>query len=400
METPVNPSKGDWRLSILKTLDKAADLLLSIPHPHAVVLLIALAITLRLGLALSHAPLLGIDGGAYMLSALSVQGENATHVGFPRPPLAPGWLLVPFLHFMGMDIGYKLWTVLFSIPIIAPVYLLSRELAGKSGALFALAFFSVDMMQMEMMVTGSLPLIGFALIGMAVWFMIRLATADGEGGPSWYILGLGGCIGALPWINQTAAAIGVIVIGVTYVALWLFISKGIDWQKAGPYQANLVAKVLPGFIIGAVLALGALPWYWANLPGNSELRFPGPVITLVRLNDPALWIVAPIAFVVAALIWGDEPDWRVKTFAVLLAVLGTMSLFLSYDEAIINILYRSRYALSLPSYRLSAVSHLALGLLRGQSGHLRNHVGRMAGVVGGPNLDLRFANGLQGYGLP
>ena len=320
-------------------------------HYQWLLLFVGTALTLRLLLSLNHPNFLGIDGGAYILSALDVQGKDATSVGFPRPPLAPGWLLVPFLE-LGYDLGYKIWTVLFSLLPIIPVYLLTRDLVNRSAAIFAVAFFTVDMMQMEMMVTGSLPLIGFTCIGMALWSLFRLS----RGPTRLHLVILASSVALLPYINQTAAAIGAIVLVAATISLFLFARREEPGALIGPQQGNILRYVLPAAATGMLIGLGALPWYLTNAPGNSELRFPGPILTMVHWTDPALLLQFPI---VAALIYflrKESTDCRMKTVALLLGLLGTMMLFLSWDEAIINILFRSRYLLGILVY--PAIAHL------------------------------------------
>jgi len=314
-----------------------------ISYAHIAVALVATAIILRLGLVLSHESHLGIDGGAYILSALDVLGRDSTHVGFSRPPLAPGWLLTPFLEALGPNLGFKLWTVLFSLPAMLPVYLLTREIAGKSAALFALAFFSVDIMQMEMFVTGVLPLIGFTLLGTALWAMLRLSNESPRSKRTYFLLTalLALCLGTLPYVNQTAAGIGIIVLPIAYFSLMYFKARA-RTQFKGMEVGDIFWGITPGAAIGAILALGAIPWYILNAPGNGELSFPGPLIHTVWITDPAI-IQSIIAFGLAWLVFRDNPDYRVKTLANILVVLGVLILFLSRDEALINIFFRSRY---------------------------------------------------------
>ncbi len=325
-----------------------------IPHAYIAVALVAAAIILRLALVLSHGAHLGIDGGAYILSAMDVMGQDSTHVGFSRPPLAPGWLLTPFIEILGPNIGFKLWSVLFSLPAMLPVYLLTREIAGKPAALFALAFFSVDIMQMEMFVTGVLPLIGFALLGMALWAMLRLVSDSPRSKRSYFLLTalLALCLGVLPYVNQTAAGIGIIILPFTYFALMHFKASERKEFK-GLEVGDVFWGVTPGAIIGALLAIGAIPWYILNAPGNGELSFPGPLIHTVWINDPAI-IQTIIAFTLAWLALRDRPDYRVKTLVSILLFLGVLILFLSRDEALINIFFRSRYFMGFIFYPIVA----------------------------------------------
>lgn len=330
--------QGATQDNVNRSLQRLALSIFNIKHHQWIFFFVLTALILRLTLALTHAPYLGIDGGAYILSALDVQGKQITDVGFPRPPLAPGWLLVPFINFLGVDIGYKVWAVLFSFMPFLPIYFLTRDLVNRATAAFAVGFFSVDVMQMEMLVTGSLPLIGFSCIGMAIWAVFRLS--QGYSRPASTVLIVS--VGILPYINQTAAGIGVIVLPLITLSLFFFSPK--------EYRREALRNTVIAACFGGFIALGSLPWYFANAPGNSELRFPGPWLMLVNWRDPALLLQFPIvAFLVYTLL-REGTDPRIKATATTLAVLGGMILFLSYDESIINVLYRSRYFLAILVY--------------------------------------------------
>lgn len=314
------------------------------------------ALALRLILVLTHPAYLGIDGGAYVLSALRVQGLDHTSVGFPRPPLAPGWLLVPFINSLGIDTGYKVFAATTSLLPLLPTYLLTRHLAGKGPALFAVAFLAVDISHMEMTVTGSLPLIGFTCIGLAIWAIIELS----QGWSRLHFFTLVLSLGILPYINQTAAGMALYILPIFVLALFTLahIEKGKG--DAVPVQVNLIFFVLPAAALGLLIACGALPWYLANMPGNSELRYPGPLITFVQWHDPALWLHFPIAEVTAFLLWRSTKDYRLRSLALLLAVLGIVVLFLSYDEAVVNLLFRPRFFMALLVY--PAIAYLLKNL--------------------------------------
>ena len=144
-------------------------------------LIFAAAFALRLGIVLALEGLLGVDGGAYLLSVNAVLGDEPTGAGFPRPPLAPGWLLVPFVTLLGTDTGYKVWSAAASLAPGIPVYLLARRVGNLRGfspiwvPVFAVGFLFVDLLHAEMLVTGALPMIAFGLLGTAWWAMGSLA---------------------------------------------------------------------------------------------------------------------------------------------------------------------------------------------------------------------------------
>ena len=154
-----------------------------------------------------------MDGGAYLVGVNAVLGDEPTGAGFPRPPLAPGWLLVPFVNYLGMDVGYKVWSSLASVLPAIPIYLLARRIGSRSTrrgvapspwpAVFASGFLLLDLLHAEMIVTGALPLIAFALLGMGWWAM-------GELSEEWSLTAAGVlviCLGLIPWVNQTTAGL-------------------------------------------------------------------------------------------------------------------------------------------------------------------------------------------------
>jgi len=308
--------------------------------------IVAFALIFRLTLVLTHDPMLGVDGGAYLLSRNTVLGDEPTGVGFPRPPLAPGWLLVPFTEVFGDDKGFKIWTALASLLPLLPVYLLARDISGKSAGIFALAFMAVDLTQMEMMVTGALPQVGFALIGLSVWALLRLS--EGWSRKHAWVLALS--LGLIPYINHTSAGIAVVVLPIVFGYLAWKVKRNETFQYLywRGYLKQL-GRMVGAAAIGAIIGLGALPWYTRVFPVTGELNYPGPF----------LWMVHPVDFAVEQAIIGwsvvimvavTKAPYKVKALAVMVGILSTMLLFLSSDETIINLLYRPRYLLALPLY--------------------------------------------------
>lgn len=313
-------------------------------------LILGLALTVRLALALTYEPMWGVDGGASLLTVNAVLGDEPTGAGFPKPPLAPGWTLVPFVLAAGPDIGYKLWSAIFALLPIIPLYLLTRQIAGQKAALFAALFASVDWMWGEMFVTGSHPLVAFALLGMAFWAMNRLYV--------WWnwksAITLALSVGLIPWVNQTTAGLALIVLPVYWLGLfaWSFARyKQGNWQY-GPKLNNLLWHIWPPAFVGAVIALSALPWYMQTLPGSEILTYQGPTIYWAwGMNTVQAFLIAlPLG---AFAIWKAR-EVSVKALALVLIVLGVMVNFMSYDEVLINPPYRARYLMTLAFYPLAS----------------------------------------------
>ena len=298
------------------------------------------ALALRLFLALTHDNYWGVDGGAYLIGMNAVLGDEPTGAGFPRPPLAPGWLLVPFVQVFDADVGYKVWSALAATLPIFPVYLITRRILGRGPGLFAAGFVALDMLHAEMFVTGALPLIGFTLIALGVYALMQLREGFGWG---WWWL-LAASVALTPYVNQTSAGLIVIALPVAFAGLMVF---GPSSNRQRPARFLLFAS--SAGLLGGLIALGALPWYMDIAPGSSILHYPGPWLYFVGWPESA-WFQFAIAAPVAYWCIRYGQDYRIRTLGLLVAVFGTLLLFLSADETIINVFYRSRYILAMFIY--------------------------------------------------
>ena len=292
-----------------------------------------------------------MDGGAYLVGMNAVLGDEPTGAGFPRPPLAPGWLLVPFVHYLGIDIGYKVWSSVASVLPAIPIYLLARRIGSSSTprgftpsprfapAAFAVGFLLLDLLHAEMIVTGALPLIAFALLAMVWWAMGELAdewspTAAGV---------LAVCLGLIPWVNQTTAGLALVTIPVYGAALVWFKARDND------HLLSIIPRLAVPLAAGGIIALCALPWYMDVMPGTGLLNYPGPFMYLSPWNDSS-WVQVALAWPLGLyIIWRAEQPW-LRAFGVLILLLSALAPWLSTDETVINIFYRSRYLLAIPFY--------------------------------------------------
>lgn len=309
----------------------------------------------RLWLTLGHDALLGVDGGAYLDGLRITLGGADLGVGFPRPPLAPGLMLWPFIELFGIDNGYKIWSSIASVLPAIPVYLMARRIHSRfpsTAAVFAAGFLLLDILHAEMLVTGALPLIGFALLGMVIWAMGETEEWSFKKG---FTLAI--CLGLIPWVNQTTAGLALITIPVYGLALWFFHS---NWwtedNRTTPYGNPPVSSPLtlftflgPFMILGGIIGLAALPWYLDVLPVSGVLNYPGPYIYFSPWTDSSwlqVFLALPIGIFVV--VRGIAP-WM-KALGVLICVYAALSPFLSTDETVINLFYRSRYLLAIPFY--------------------------------------------------
>ena len=332
--------------------------------PFAIILTIALGF--RLALTLAHDGFLGVDGGAYFLNVNAVLGDEPTGAGFPRPPLAPGWLLVPFLDVFGPDNGYKIWSALVSITPAVPIYLMARSIWAAWAisktttnrplrlplwlpGVAAAAFVLLDFLHAEMMVTGALPLLAFALLGMVWWGMGELLHRR-----SWPVAAIvAACIGLIPWINQTTAGLALITIPVYGAALIYYnrcrqhttINHSPSCFGAPPYWRTIT----PPLLLGGVIALCALPWYMTVLPVTGVLNYPGAFMYPNHWTDSS-WLQMVLGGGAGAyVIYRAREPW-LRSLGVLLVLFAFLVIWLSTDETVINIFYRSRYLMAVPFY--------------------------------------------------
>jgi len=303
---------------------------------------------LRLGISLTYPHFWGVDFGANGETVNYWTGQVDFWNAFSKPPLAPGLLLAPFWLWPGPLVGYKIWASLFAILPIIPVYLLTRKLVSKNAALTICVFASLDLMWAVMFAEGAHPMLAFALLGMCYWAILEIYEWW-----SWRAaLILGGSLALIPWTNQTTVALAAITLPAFYSTLWLLAWK--QHQKPdyfyGPKLVNLL-QIIPVALIGIAIGALALPWYMQTLPGSDGLSYGGPILYWGwGLNTLQLLVAIPVA----VLIWRKSEVIGLKSLAVVLIILALMAQFLSYDEVIINPLYRARYFMGMAAYPLVA----------------------------------------------
>ena len=330
--------------------------------------IVAAGLALRLYLALSFDGHWGVDGGAYLLGYIELLGFDAKHPGFPRPPLAPGWTFYPFVSIWGFDTGYKIWSAVASLSPAVPVGLLAHRIgrgSGLSGFItpsplwappFAVGFLLLDLLHAEMLVTGALPLVAFGLLGTAWWAMGELCEHWDRRDA--IILALS--IGLIPWVNQTTAGLAVITLPVYALALLWYTRGGTVHRSGIPIRTTPrgvrfthlrthLARLAPPMFVGGVIALCALPWYMTVLPGSGQLDYPGPVIYFTRWGDPAYYQLIMGVTLGLLMMWKGVAPW-IRSLGTLLVLLSTLTVFLSFDETVINIFFRSRYLMAIPFF--------------------------------------------------
>ncbi|MEE9284132.1 MAG: hypothetical protein V3V35_00225 [Dehalococcoidia bacterium] len=337
---------------------------------------LAIAAAFRLALILGHPGYLGVDNGAYLLHAKQLLGANLPAIDFTRPPLAPGWLLVPFIKVLGDDLGLELFAAVGSLVFIPAFWLLARRVLPPWWAVAATAFLLFDLIHAQMLVTGVLPFIAFSFVLLALWAVyVILSTPTLEMSVIRAEAALALSIPAMAFINQTTTGLALIILPVFTGALAWALMRG------GHAPSSAAWRRLALFVgLGTVMAGAALPWYMGVSPGGSDVRFPGPLITATSLSNGVVWQALASVPMGLLMLWkGDRP--LIRALGAVLLTLGLLNPWQSFDESLMNIFYRSGYFAAVlfyigaawavyrfavrghPRLLLMAASSVALGLV-------------------------------------
>jgi len=291
-----------------------------------VIVLSALAV--RLFFLFNHAGMWGVDGGAYLLSRNAVLGYEPTGADFPRPFLAPGWLLVPFTALLGDGGGLKAFSLAASFVIVPPFLLLARKFLTPWQTVAALFFVSFDWMLAEMFTAGPLPMFGFAWMLLAMWAIATLNERR-----DWRAsVALAVAIPGIAYMNQTSAGIPALVL-----PLFTAVTLAQHRDAAGFRRVALAGA------IGLALAATAWHWYVSVAPGSGYTRYPGPLISFYSPSSAA-WFQLPLGLIV-----GGYAVWRgrgfVRSLGAVTLLLSVMTPLVASDESTMNVFYRGRYLL-------------------------------------------------------
>src|SRR3989304_4355930 len=274
-------------------------------QPNRVIaLLIGGALLIRLYFILNHQGMWGVDGGAYLLSRNSVLGDEPTGTDFPRPPSAPGWLLVPFTYLFGDDYGLRYFALFASLVAFPPFLLFASQLFKGWKLVWAAGLLLGDWMLAEMFTAGVLPMVGFSFIFLALWAMWHSKRRW-----DWKIAAiLAICFPAIAYTNQTSTGLTALVFPAFVLGL-------------GSDRAFLRRLLLP-VVVGVALASTAWPWYANVAFGSGMLRYPGPLVDFYSLSNAGwfLWLLG----------WGFgfpgliRANGRGRTGAAVTVVLATL----------------------------------------------------------------------------
>jgi len=355
-------------------------------HLPLILLVVGVAI-LRIHLVLSNSNYLGVDGGAYLLSTLDRMGYEQLQA-FTRLPLGTGYTLIPFINLFGLDIGYKLFSVTFSLAPILAVYYFSRIWLSKNQSLIPSAFIAFDMEITELLVTGILPAWCMAVLLCILGAIIRNNIPQRQTFINGLIIVFG--VPLIVFSNHTTAAIALYVIPVFLITLGvLYWQDNINrapmkpkdllirtnegkWKRPNILQltfAHLIDwlfrsnrfilgtlsvpfKFAPSvlcLILGGLISVFALPYYFSD--EVAQTKYIGDIIYFSRFPfDAAYWYNIPIGLSLGILGFKNTKSKSLKAISILLIVVTAMTPFLSNDERIINIFYRSRYFMAFLTY--------------------------------------------------
>lgn len=292
-------------------------------------------------LAYEHGGRMGIDGGTYLISRDAALGFEHDIIMHARPPLAPGFLLVPFTWLLGDDLGFRIWSVAASICITAGAYYLARGMLPAGQALAVATLVAFDFWTIEQMVNGALPAIALGLLCVVLrslldWSLGRASTLG--------LVAMALALGLIPYVNQSVAGISVVTLPIiTAAAAWIRIRSAVPLWDGTP---QLAAAITFGF----VCALPSWPHYLGVAPGAATVAFgdgisisvtsPNPVHqSLVNLFTAAAWGV---------IAWGAYAmrSHRGVIFMIVASTLLCVLLIIDVDdEALSNIAWRSKYLL-------------------------------------------------------
>lgn len=291
-----------------------------------------------------HQGFWGVDGGAYLLSANWVMGDEPTSADFPRPPLAPGLLMVPFVTLLGPDAGLKVFAAFPGILLGLAFIPFARAFLSPNQTLIGLLFVSLDFMMAEMWAAGPLPQVGFA--GLLLAFLSITRISQGRMGYQ------GLLVLSIPFIaltNQTAAGISLVVLPV-YILVTLL---------QNPNKHTLSGALALPLLLGIAFSLPLLPYYIGVTPGSTYTAYQDSLIRGIVGLDHAVWVYNILAIAFGILVLRLGPP-HIGPLVVVMWILGILSPWLSNDEALQNIFYRSRYFIMIPLYvvGIAAISRL------------------------------------------
>lgn len=153
-----------------------------------------------------------------------------------------------------------------------------------------------------------------------------------------------------------------------YLAVWACVLFANTQKK----KAFIISLAIP-VAIGVLIALTAWPWYANQLPGSARTHWPGPWITPPSYADMA-WGQMALGLIIGGWL-AFKGSGAVRALGAVLIASAILVPWLSYDETLINLFYRTRYWIQLPLIISIAV------LLHKTEWFSRNHKTFIAGIA-------------------
>lgn len=295
----------------------------------------------------------GVDTWSYILNAEALLGEPLPAFAAIRPPLAPGYSLIPLMWLFGNAAGVAIWSLIVSLPVIPAAYYLGRGFLTPRQALCAAALVAASYNLTEAFINGAVILQALAVL--LVSLRILLDWSQGEPMTWQRCAVIGVATALLPWLNQTFSAIYIMAFAVCLpvAAFERRRALGIGWS--GMARAQDTRWLAWALAIGGALAACALPWYLTVTPDAPLTQNPYASIGTIQFlmtskhEDEVRFMVTSIQFphiAIAALI--GFLGWIAGAPRVLVAMIclaGVSMAFHSPNEAVGNPPWRMRYVM-------------------------------------------------------
>ena len=322
----------------------------------ALLVFVAAALTAFQFLLVAGGTSLLADDGAYLLNRDAWLGVSHDTALQPRPPLAPGGMLVPFTSLLGNVAGMKAWGIVGFLFVLSATYYLSRGVFTPMMALATSALTSVSFWMIEGWIAAALVLYGWALVAVAFRPVVDWAMGVQS---TWRIALMAASLGLLPFVNQTLAGLCVLLFAVGLPTALLVRRR--DYGFRGSWW------FLGGLLAGGSVAIFSLPYYLPVAPGGDVVSYGEQPIMIMLVDEVHPFVQATAASVLIAtwVFWKPvkEGPAGLKVMYSGMVLCAALIPFESSDEAIWNLSYRANYlsAMFIPALMVQTGCRMGLG---------------------------------------
>jgi len=308
---------------------------------------------------LSDGAIWGSDGWHYVLHSKSLVGSELPDWLRDRPPLAPGYTLLPFIHAFGEIRAVAIYSAAVSICVVPAAYILGRGFLPTRYAIWGAALVGIMFTELTVaFLNGAVVFPAMAVLMLALRILLDWA----QGKPmTWQRLALiGGATALMPYLSQIFAGF--------YVALFLICLPVSTWERGRALGVGLIGairstdayRLMTALALGGGIAVCAYPWYLDVSPLSQKIPdFYGGnsifgVIRLIAFSNEVEGVpirleplipgihrdsISCIFFIASAVLC-----WRVRTpklIPMLLISMGILSVLYSSNETLANFNWRS-----------------------------------------------------------